>query len=201
MHPNTNHVAITRRAKKFGWTRDLAAKIKAKADDLVTRQVVTVLETAERAVTERTVIEANAYQIAQVRNEHRSDIRRFRKLVTTQLGELEALADQPELFQKLGELMGSAEDGAGNLPGMEAAYRKVIDIPMRIDGVKKLAETMKHLIGLEREAYDISAPTQKVELNAKVEGSRKVHELSDDELFAIATGGSAGTADPSQGTH
>ena len=36
-----SHVAINKRAKKDGWTRDLAVKIRAKANELVTKDVVT----------------------------------------------------------------------------------------------------------------------------------------------------------------
>lgn len=74
--PGSNHVAIVRRAKKEGWVQDLSAKIKAKANDLVTRQAVTADVTAERAVTDRTLIEINAQVIANVRMAHRGDISR-----------------------------------------------------------------------------------------------------------------------------
>ena len=67
--PGPNHVAIARRAKKFGWVQDLSAKIKAKANDLVTRQVVTADVTAERAVSDKAVIEINRSE------EHTSELR------------------------------------------------------------------------------------------------------------------------------
>jgi hypothetical protein len=37
------------------------------------------------------------------------------------------------------------------------AYMKAISLPQRIKGVKELAETLKTLIGLEREAYGLDA--------------------------------------------
>jgi len=52
-----------------------------------------------------------------------------------------------------------SEDDKG-VDKLNDLYRKVIATPQRIDSLKKLAETLKHLIYLEREAFDIvPAPT------------------------------------------
>ena len=162
MHPGVNHVAIARRAKKEKWTRDLAAKIKAKADDLVTRQAVTGDVTAERAVYERQIIEANAARIAQVRGEHRADITRARALALKMLAELEGETDSLELLQELGELLRKPDDRGNDR--LNDLYLKVISSAGRVDTLKKLSETLKNLIGLEREAYGIdggAAPPDK----------------------------------------
>lgn len=47
------HGAINKRAKRDGWLRDLSAKIKAKAEDLVSRELVSKQVSTEREVTER----------------------------------------------------------------------------------------------------------------------------------------------------
>src|SRR4051812_4909403 len=111
--PGSNHMAIARRAKKLGWTQDLAAKIKAKAEDLVTRQLVTESVTADRAVTDRIVIDVNAQAIVNVRLGHRTDISRSRRIANKLLDELESLTDEhgtiKELIQHLKE--GDYEDG------------------------------------------------------------------------------------------
>lgn len=159
LHPGTNHVAITRRAKKEGWTRNLAAKIKAKADDLVTRRVVTPDVTAQRVATEREVIEANAERIAQVRGEHRGDIARLRTLALKLMAELEGQTENQDLLAQLGDLMAKPDDKG--VDKMRDLFQKVISTPSRVDSVKKIAETLKAAIGLEREAYglDSAAPT------------------------------------------
>lgn len=54
------HVAIQKRAKKEGWTRDLAGKIAAKAEALVTKDAVTRLVTKNDLVTENELVDANA---------------------------------------------------------------------------------------------------------------------------------------------
>ena len=38
---------------------------------------------------------------------------------------------------------------------LNEAYRKAISLPTSIDGAKKLAETLKTLIGIERQAFGL----------------------------------------------
>lgn len=158
LHPGTNHVAITRRAKKEGWSRDLAGRIQARADELVTRRAVTPAETASRAVTEREIVEANAERIAQVRGEHRADISRMRALVLRLLAECEAEAADPSVFAELGEILRSPDEKGQDK--LNEAYQKAISLPQRIKGVKDLADTLKVLVGLEREAYGLSVDSK-----------------------------------------
>ena len=148
-----SHVAISKRAKAHEWERDLSAKIKAKADSLVNRAMVTTSVNTGSTVTERAIIEANAERIAQVRGEHRSDIGRARTLTVAMLIELESQTGNLPALVGLGEMLRSPnEAGADKLNDL---YRAVISLPERTKTVKALAEALKHLVGLEREAYDI----------------------------------------------
>ena len=96
-----SHTAINKRAKAEGWDRDLSTKIQAKAEALVSRRMVSAEVSKAAVATERDIIEANAERIAQVRDEHRSDITRMRALVLKLLGECEAASGDPELFAQL----------------------------------------------------------------------------------------------------
>lgn len=145
-----SHVAIQKRAKRDGWVRDLSAKIQAKADSLVTSEAVTTLVTKEQLVTERGIVDANAQVIANIRIGHRTDIARYRRLATKLLEELELLTDNRELFEELGEILHNPED-----PRLSDAYHKVIALPTRTKTLKELGETLKNLIALERQAYDV----------------------------------------------
>ncbi|EIC82065.1 phage protein [Serratia sp. M24T3] len=78
------HGAINKRAKRDGLERDLKAKIKARADSLVSKREVSTLVSTGKAISERILIEASAEVIANVRMEHRGDIRRARKLAVIQ---------------------------------------------------------------------------------------------------------------------
>jgi hypothetical protein len=147
------HGAINKRAKRDGWARDLSAKIKAKAEALVSKREVSTSVSTETALSERLIVEANAEVIAQVRLAHRSDIARARKLCMSLLAEIEVETDNLDLFEELGELLRSEDDKGQDK--RNDVYRRVISGASRIDSMKKLAEALKVLVGLEREAYGI----------------------------------------------
>lgn len=145
--------AIRKRAKRDGWERDLGAKIQAKAESLVRKAEVRNAVRSDSALTDRQIIEANAERIAQVRGEHRGDIARVRNLGLTLLSELEGQTANLEDLERLGELMAAPDDNG--MDKLNDLYRKIISTPSRIDSAKKVAETLKHAIGLEREAYGL----------------------------------------------
>lgn len=144
--------AIRKRAKRDGWERNLQAKIQAKADAIVARRAV-LAQGAK--VAEREIIEANAERIAQVRGEHRADITRARALALQMLAELECVTGSLEDFEQLGEVLRNPDDRGQDK--RNELYQKVISSAGRVDSLKKLAETLKTLISLEREAYGLDA--------------------------------------------
>ncbi|HAT2163788.1 TPA: hypothetical protein I8052_001762 [Proteus mirabilis] len=147
------HQAISKRAKKEGWERDLKAKVKARAENLVAKREVASLVATEKAISERQLIEANAEVIANVRMEHRGDIRRARELTNNLFDELSAeCADVPAL-RKLGELMFSPDDNGRDK--LKEIYHSIISLPERVKSAKALSETLKNLVGLERQAYGL----------------------------------------------
>ena len=157
MHPGVSHMTIARMAKRNGWARDLSAKIHAKADDLVTRQAVTVAVTANGDVTERQVIDAGAAAIVQVRLSHRADIRRSRAIVMSMLDELE-LTCGPEnaaLLAELGELMYEPDERGQDK--RKDLFDKLLSLNGRSVTMKNLAESLKGMVALEREAFSLNA--------------------------------------------
>ena len=150
---DVSHTAINKRAKKFGWDRDLSLQIKAKAEALVSRRMVSAEVASQQAATERQVIEAGAERIAQVRGEHRVDIQRVRTLALALLSELEGQTANLEDLAALGELLRMPDETGQDK--RNDLYMKIIATPSRIDSAKKLAETLKHAIALEREAYGL----------------------------------------------
>lgn len=145
---------IIKRAKVHGWDRDLSAKIKAKADAKVSALQVSAEVSAKRRATEAEVVNASAQAIVIVKMAHRADITRQRRLVNSLMTELEAVTDNPELFATLGELMESPDERG--VDKLKDAYKRVISMSQRITGIKTLAEALRILIALEREAYDIA---------------------------------------------
>ncbi|WP_404705021.1 hypothetical protein [Yersinia vastinensis] len=145
--------AIRKRAKRDDWSRDLSAKIKERAEDLVRKEEVRKQVRTETTLTERVLIEASAEVIANVRMEHRGDIRRARDITNTLFDELGAeCADVPSL-EKLGELMFDPDDKGQDR--LNEIYQKIISMPERVKSVKALSDALKNLISLERQAYNL----------------------------------------------
>lgn len=145
--------AIRKRAKKEEWTRDLAAKVRAKADELVRKELVRS-EVRKETATEKESIDTEAQVLARVRLTHRKDISKGRTLAMSLMEELEAQTGSAELMQKLGEIM-SAPDKNGNDKKLAEAYQKAISLGGRVQTMRSLSDTIRTLVSLEREAYGL----------------------------------------------
>lgn len=153
LHPETNHVAIARKAKKEGWSRDLSAKIKAKADALVTKQAVTPAETERARVTERIIIETNAQAIVNVRLSHRNGLVEMRETVMLMMAELslQCGSENVALLEQLGAFMRAPDEfGVDKLNDL---YHKIISLPGRAKTMKDLVDALTKLIDKERQAF------------------------------------------------
>lgn len=159
--------AIRKRAKRGDWSRDLAAKVKERADDLVRKAEVRKQVRTETALSERVLIEATAEAVAAVRMEHRGDIRRAREITNALFDELGAECADVDSLRKLGELMLSPDENGRDK--LNEIYHSIISMPERVKAVKALSEALKNLIGLERQAYGIDGP----------EGDNSVKQLSE----------------------
>ena len=149
------HGAINKRAKRDGWSRDLSAKIAAKADELVSKSAVSTPVSSEARIAERELIDANAQAIVSVRLSHRKDIQRSRRIAMALLEELEQQAggEQVAMLEQLGELLRSEDDkGQDKLNDL---YHKVISLPGRAKTMKDLGESLRVLVTLERQAFGL----------------------------------------------
>lgn len=145
--------AIRKRAKRDGWTRDLADKIQQRAEDLVRTQAVRTEVRSEQRATERQVIEANAEAVANVKMAHRSDISRARAIVNGLLDELQEMvgSDNATLLQELGFLL-RREDENGK-DRLNDLYQQIISLPGRSKAMKDLTASLQSLVAMERTAY------------------------------------------------
>ena len=158
--------AIRKRAKRDDWSRDLNAKIQQKADDLVRKQEVRKQVRNESTLTERVLIEATAEVIATVRMEHRGDIRRARELTNTLFDELGTQCADVSALEQLGDIMFDPDDKGRDR--LNEIYQKVISLPSRVKSMKDLSDSLKTLIGLEREAYSIENKAETKEVTHNV---------------------------------
>lgn len=152
----TSHTAINKRAKVNGWERDLKAKIKAKADALVSKAEVSTKVSTEALATEKAIVEGNAQVVADIRMAHRRDISRSRRLAIKLLEELEGVTDERTTIQ---EIISQLKDGEDADTAMLDLASKMMSLPNRTKIMKEIAEAMRVLIALERQAYGIDDTT------------------------------------------
>lgn len=146
---SVTHVAIVKHFKKCGVPRDLSAKIRARADALVTAAMA---NTAPNERRDDKIVADGAAVVADVRLSHRADIQRSRRCSNRLLEELE-------------RMIGLEFEDVGSLKE-----------PALI--LKQLVDAQKTVIGLEREAYGISSepPADTVEALPidPVDGARRL---------------------------
>jgi hypothetical protein len=148
-----SHTGITKRAEAHGWSRDLSAAIKAKADAMVARDEVATQVDSNRAVNDRLIVDVNASVLAGIKIAHRQDIARMRRLAMSMLSDLEAQTSDKPLLTQMGEaICDDTPEGVGRRADV---LTRLSTIPGRIDSLKKLADAMKSLVAMEREAYGI----------------------------------------------
>lgn len=153
-----SHTAIIKHFKKLGVPRDLNAKVQAKAAALVSAALVSEKVSNETTLTDAQLVNEIAKDVAAIQLSQRKDIAKSRALAKKLLEELDLQTDNIDLLEKLGEMMEKPDDKG--LDKMNELYRKVISTPARIDSMKKLAETIKTLVGLEREAWGMKVANE-----------------------------------------
>ncbi|MEJ8821524.1 hypothetical protein WKW80_05670 [Variovorax humicola] len=111
---------IHKRASKEDWSRDLGAKIQAKAATLIRSAAVrNAVRTATR-IAECAIVDANADVMFQVRLSQRADIACTTWLFRALLAELEAQTGNLDLFLRLGEAMDTSGTDDNGRPAATA---------------------------------------------------------------------------------
>lgn len=150
--------AIRKRAKRDEWSRDLAAKVRARAEELVRREEVRKAGTRpQETYSDKEIVDVNGGMVASIQLGQRKDISQARTLSMALLGELEDQTVDRALFVQVGELLGGSGDESILPEKMVEMYQAVIGLPERTKTMKALAETLQKLITLEREAYGLQA--------------------------------------------
>lgn len=150
---------ISQVAKRDGWTQDLSKKIRAKAEAKLNAATVNAELNAERAASVAETVEIGAQVIVNIKLAHRSSINKARQMVEKLMAELEAESDRKPKEAK--------EDGEKDLPLMPLGAKVTV--------LKSLAESMRTLIGLERESFGLD------EIPSDSDGA-PVARMSDAEL-------------------
>lgn len=149
---------ISQIATRDGWVQDLSAKIRAKAESKVNDATVNEALNAKRRVLDSEKVEIAATAMADVLIGQKGDIRRSRSLCMSLLAELEAQTANVPALVDLGVML-RREDDKG-VDKLNDIYQAVISLPERTKIMKALADSLKTLIGLEREAFGIEGGQQ-----------------------------------------
>ena len=159
-----SHVAIDKRAKKFGWTKDLAEKIQAKADELVNKALVNKSVNTDELVNDRDIIAGVATTQADIRTQQMTRATDNRKVIESMLDELKIQNATVEELSKLGELMADPETRVDKLSEI---YHKIISFGGRVDSAKKLIESWVRATESECRVYGIEEKPKKIDINHK----------------------------------
>jgi len=148
-----SHVAILKRAKACGWVRDLTANVRQQ----VTTALVTGSVTKEGLATEREIVEAAAAQVIALVRSHRAEIGRNRAMINMLMGQLEMAVEHRDLLE---QIIDDVEDGStGASVKRREALLRAVALPANATVLKTLTDTLKTVIALEREAFNVSAAT------------------------------------------
>jgi hypothetical protein len=198
-----SHAAIIKHFKKLDIPRDLNDKIKAKAEAKVTQALVTRSVTEERLVTtEATIVEVNATFMAETLLSHRKDIGKLRALCNSMVEELELQGLAKDELAKMAEVLVLSFTQEGEQPDPAEVNRqyklleKLLSLGGRVEILKRLSESMKNLIALERQAIglkDDELPGEKDPLHKKVRRIELVAaEFTRTTTFEQVTDGAGG---------
>ncbi|WP_024873147.1 hypothetical protein [Tolumonas lignilytica] len=173
--------AIRKKAKALDWVKDISGKIQARAQELVRKREVREKVREEESSNQRVLIEATAEVIADVQLNQRKDITRTRGLVMKMLAELEAETDNIDLFEQLGEMMRRENDKG--IDKLNDLYHKVISLAGRSKTIKDLSDSLKTLVALERQAFNIPDDPSKVELSGPNGQPLNSEKMSAEEAY------------------
>lgn len=150
---NCSHTAVALRAEQGGWTRDLKAKIHAKAEAQLAKSVLSKNLATGKPETEKAIIAANANVVAAVHIAHRAGTTEVRELVLALVAEAKAAIHAPEVFAQVYDILASGDDPE------RAKLRELADLitslPARAKVMKDLLECLSRVVTIERLAYGL----------------------------------------------
>lgn len=160
------HGAINKKAKVQGWTRDLKAKIVAKAEEKVSKAQVSSEVSKQELATEKEIVEANADVLAKADMLNRSDVLMALAVSRSQLEELAALG-RPEFIERLewlGEIMDTTHENDRGQEVKDKAnelYRYIISLAGRVKMAKEVAASYGVYIPMQRKILKLDEDADK----------------------------------------
>lgn len=150
------HTTIARKAKKEGWVQDKTQEIRQKTQAaLVTHQAE---RTTKRTTPTRDDIDKAVQTNIEIIRTHRADIKKGRELVSLlsqQLDEAARSRDtlEDDIHEETRGILGEKPDAK-----RRNAMLKAVSIPAHAGVLRDLSVTLKNLIPLERQAFNLDEP-------------------------------------------
>ena len=137
--------SIAQMANRKKWKRDAHGKAKLLAQEKINDEL------GKNTLTP-SIIEAIADKIVLIDEKHKIEIDRARNIAQSLLDELEAISglEGDANLQELGEIVLS-----GCPARLKSAYNKMIGLNNKVGLIKTLTDTLKTLVQLEREVYNM----------------------------------------------
>lgn len=150
-----SHVAIQKRAKKELWSRDLTQKVQQRANELVTKALVTSEVTKEQKASEVETVRAYGEIVANVDLSQREDVKLAMANARGMLLELVQLS-KPEFAEVLQWMALNFDESADNFKDKaNEAYRYIISLSGRVKMAKELAGVHGVYVPLQRKIYKL----------------------------------------------
>lgn len=164
-----SRAAMNKHFTKRGITRDLDAKVRAAASTIVAQHAVEHDESGRlgSAISDRDIIAANAEMQSTIILQHRTDIQRTRRLSMRLLEELEQQTDSQDLIEQLASALMDPDDKS-MIRRLEV-LDKVISLSSRAGTMKTLADSLRSLVAMERQAFGLDEKNDDDERDSGVE--------------------------------
>lgn len=155
-----SRAAMDKHFEKRGISRNLIVKIRAEAEAIVSKSVVKRAAPSAPGddpglapATEREIVDANAAMQSDIILAHRTNIQRAHRLSMSLLAELEFQTDNEGMLQELAEQMYEPPQRGPNR--RLELLEKVISLASRAGTMKTLADSLRGLIAMERQAFGL----------------------------------------------
>jgi len=185
-----SHAAINKRAKLEGWTKNLAAKVRQE----VSNRLVSTSVSSGNA---REAVDTAAARGVELVRQHQSSLGRANRIAETLMAELQRGCDRLDEIEEAIE----EETGDDQNSNRRNAMLKAVSLPSRAATLRELSQTLKNLIPLERQAFNLDEPgddepATKSDVRTAL---AKLDQGQRDQLRGIASALAGGPGEPPSG--
>ncbi|HBJ74609.1 MAG TPA: hypothetical protein DDY86_03610 [Syntrophaceae bacterium] len=146
-----SHTAIQKRAKKYGWKKDLTQAVKK----AVARKIVAKVANLHAEATDEEVVDVVAERGAEVHENHRKDHRQSQTIVKRLQEQLfDAINNRDEIKETIIDETKDEEGGADQK--RRNAMLKAVSIPTHITCIKDLSIAQRNLTTTERQLFNLN---------------------------------------------